>query len=156
MDNYINDQDDKESRLLVQCLLSTVEENKATNDDYEGIVDETVIDSQEVFDWDNLSDAEEEEDISTISTIDVPSYSETAQHDEKAEMAKATFLKELPVGKEFVDKDSARVFIQRIGEECNTPFETDKSDREYIKLVCKHYGNYRSARKNEGNKVKTI
>lgn len=159
MNNNIIENDDEESRFLVEYLLSTVEEDKATMNSNEGTVDEvetkSVTDSQ-VFDWSNLSDAEEEEDISVIATSDVPTYSETVQDDTIAQSVKATFLNELPLGKTFADKDSARVYVQQVSEKCNTPFGTDKSDHKYIKLVCRHYGNYRSARKNEGNKIKTI
>ena len=102
-----------------------------------------------------MSDAEEEEEVSVYATRDVPSYSETSHDDQTSQFVKADFLEKFPVGKEFVDKDSARVAIQALGAKHNIPFGAAKSDALYIKLVCKHYGDYRSGKK-EGNKANIL
>ena len=102
-----------------------------------------------------MSDAEEDEDVSTHATRDVPSYLETSRDDKTSEVVKADFLEKIPISKEFVDKDSARIAIQRLGNQHNIPFGTAKSDGIYIKLICKHYGDYRSGKK-EGNKTNML
>ncbi|KAI9358025.1 hypothetical protein BD770DRAFT_443248 [Pilaira anomala] len=132
---------------------TTVELNKVTADSYingnEIIINEEVnTTTRESFDWSNLSYAEKEEDVSVDATEDIPSYAETAGNDQTNQKVKDNFLKDFPIGKVFVAKDSARAAIQKLGLECNVPFETGKSDSLYIRLICKPFGNYLSEKKN--------
>ncbi|KAI9365090.1 hypothetical protein BD770DRAFT_423851 [Pilaira anomala] len=99
--------------------MPLVELNEVTDDGYiegnESVVSEEInTKSQDSFDWSNLSDAEEEENVSFNAT-------------------------EFPIDKEFADKNSARVTIQKLGLECKVPFETGKSDRLYIRLCLNRF-----------------
>ncbi|KAG2206102.1 hypothetical protein INT47_003751 [Mucor saturninus] len=65
------------------------------------------------------------------------------------DISKAAFEAEFPEGKTFADKDTARLEIQSFSKANNIPFETCKSDKSYIKMICKHFGKYRAAKKGE-------
>ena len=72
---------------------------------------------------------------------------DTVGDDDRSEELKIIFERELPVGKEFSDKEAAKLFIQKLSRTQNIPFETHKSDKVYIKLTCRHFGVYRPAKK---------
>ncbi|KAG2194330.1 hypothetical protein INT47_000257, partial [Mucor saturninus] len=98
------------------------------------------------YDWECLSEPEEE-DISVDATRHVSSFAETVSINKRVIELKAAFKAELPVGKTFVDKDTARRQIQSFSKANNIPFETFKSDKSYIKMICKPFGKYRAAKK---------
>lgn len=157
MNNYTTANDDEETNLLIQGLLSSINaddmmnvgfnEAKKTTQDIEIKHVETKASSDigsVGFDWEFLSDAEDDDVVCLRATEEVPSFSQTVDIDEVSRNVKSIFLEKIPVGKKFVDKHTARVSVQEISNDCNIPFVTEKSDKEYIKMVCKHYGDYRS------------
>ncbi|KAI7875842.1 uncharacterized protein EV154DRAFT_569393 [Mucor mucedo] len=91
----------------------------------------------------------EKENIRVKATRDVPSFAEAVQQNVRVIEVKAAFKAEFLVGKTFLDKEAARLQIQSFRTTKNIPFEFLKSDESYIKLICKHFRNYRSARKGE-------
>ncbi|KAG2193955.1 hypothetical protein INT47_003525 [Mucor saturninus] len=149
-----------ETELLIQALLSEYNDEENINDGFEetfanvskeerdapvktGLTDE--------FDWNTVSNVEEEEveadEEGTYETdFPVPSFEDTVGSSEAVVSMKEAFEKEFPAKKTFADKNSARAEIQKFCKAQNIPFETLRSDKVYIKLVCKHFGDYRSTR----------
>ena len=146
-----------ESQLLINSLLSVINPADEPKDSFEetfdrqnaeqAIAEETTTDD---YDWECLSEPEEE-DVSVEATRHVSSFAETVSINERVIELKAAFEAEFPVGKTFVDKDTARLEIQSFSKANNIPFETCKSDKSYIKMICKHFGKYRAAKKGKCN-----
>ncbi|KAI7871390.1 uncharacterized protein EV154DRAFT_570636 [Mucor mucedo] len=59
---------------------------------------------------------------------------------------KEAFEKEFSKKKTFGHKNSARAEIQEFCKAQNIQFQTLRSAKVYVKLVCKHFGDYRSTR----------
>ncbi|KAG2214023.1 hypothetical protein INT47_001294 [Mucor saturninus] len=148
-----------ESQLLINSLLSVINPVEEIKDSFEDAFDRQVYEQSntdekvtvEEYDWECLSEPEME-DISVKATRHVPSFAETVSVNERVANAKAIFEAEFPVGKAFADKEIARLEIQYFSKANNIPFETFKCDKSYIKMVCKHFGKYRTAKKGEDEK----
>ncbi|KAG2199368.1 hypothetical protein INT47_001550 [Mucor saturninus] len=144
-----------ESQLLINSLLSVINPAEEPKHSFEETFDrqnaeqtnteETTTDE---YDWECLNEPEEE-DISVEATRYVSSFAETVSINERVIELKAAFEVEFPLGKTFVDKDTARLEIQSFSKANKIPFETCKSDKTYIKMICKHFGKYRAAKKGE-------
>ena len=107
-------------------------------------------DTPEDFDYEKLSDMEEEneDEVEYIYNSAMLSFTETAQSDDdNSARIKQESESEFPVGKKFDCKEEAKVAIHSFSAELNIPFEFYESDKVYTKMVCKHYGGYRSSRK---------
>ncbi|KAG2190702.1 hypothetical protein INT47_011360 [Mucor saturninus] len=139
----------------MNCICTVINPAEEPKDSFEETFDrqnaeqtnteETTTDD---YDWECLSEPEEE-DTSIEATRHVSSFAETVSINERVIELKAAFEAEFPVGKTFVEKDTARLEIQSFSKENNIPFETFKSDKPYIKMICKHFGKYRAAKKGE-------
>jgi hypothetical protein len=144
--------DDCEIHNYDELLAEEEPEAEKVNDDQNDDVKDLLVCQPETgYDWDNLTDVEEEEN-SVEATCVLPSFIETVSIDERAAELKSLFENEFPIGKSFLDKADARFQIQKFSRANNIPFETIRSDATYIKMVCKHFGCYRTGRKDkEGN-----
>ncbi|KAG2203128.1 hypothetical protein INT47_004935, partial [Mucor saturninus] len=144
-----------ESQLSINSLLSVINPAEEPKDSFEETFDRqnaeqtnTEKTTTDDYDWECLSEPQEE-DISVETTRQVSSFAETVSIIERVMELKAAFEAEFPVGKAFVDKDIARLEIQSFIKTNKIPFETCKSNTSYIKMICKHFGKYRAAKKGE-------
>ncbi|KAI7888884.1 uncharacterized protein EV154DRAFT_516248 [Mucor mucedo] len=137
-----------ETELLIQALLSEYNDEENINDGFEEMSTNVSKEEREdapvktglmdEFDWSTVSNVEEEKvDAGQEGSYDtdspVPSFVKTIGSSVAVVGLKEDFEKEFPKKKTFADKNSARAQIQ-------------ESDKVYIKLVCKHFGDYRSTR----------
>ncbi|KAL0582180.1 hypothetical protein ABG067_008038, partial [Albugo candida] len=132
-------------------LLSEIEVDDEVNDGFEDHLagdsglEDPVNNNKDDFNWD-LSD-EEEEEISIEATRSIPSFAETVASNKNLIELKQFFESEFPIGKTYIDLEEARIHIQQISRSKNISFETIRSDRNYLKMGCKHFGKYRAAKK---------
>ncbi|KAG2199328.1 hypothetical protein INT47_012962 [Mucor saturninus] len=150
-----------ETELLIQALLSEYNDKENINDGLEETFANVSKEEREdapvktgltdEFDWNTVSNVEEEEveddeEGSYGTDFPVPSFEDTVGSSEAVVGMKEAFEKEFPTKKTFADKNSARAEMQEFCKAQNIPFETLRSDKVYIKLVCKNFGDYSSTR----------
>lgn len=153
------------NRYLVQALLAEFKEENCEIHNYNELMSEgepKVIEGQDddaeerpsesSYDWDNLTDAEDEENCVEATRV-LRSYIETVSGDERFKELTTLFEKEFPVSKLFSDKTDPRSRIQEISRVNNIPFETIRSDGKYVKMGCKHFGSYRTGKQTEEGNV---
>ncbi|GAA5816238.1 hypothetical protein MFLAVUS_009764 [Mucor flavus] len=144
MSNEMND-----TEYLVQALLAQFKEENVEIHNYDALMieekpevhdnqDDAVKDLEErlsetSYDWDNITDVEEEENYVEATRV-LPLYFETVSRDERVKELIALFEKEFPVSKLFSDKADARSYIR--------------------KIRYKHFGSYRVGKKAEEEEEK--
>ncbi|KAI9483008.1 MAG: hypothetical protein EXX96DRAFT_536376 [Benjaminiella poitrasii] len=149
-----------DNEVLVEALLSQVDvepindgfEEPSPNVDIPDVdaddedFQEPPVSQKSKFNWNDLSDAEEEQEISESATSAVPSFAETISSNDDIVRIRQAFDKEYPFGRAFPDIETARKQIEEFANPLNTPFSTLRSDSVHIKLVCKHFGRFRFTR----------
>lgn len=127
--NYYTEQD------LIEILISKMNA-KNTVDNSSG--------SKNVLDNDNVN-------VKSETKVEVFN-SGTSKHVPEFDIAE--FEKAFPVGKTFRSKNEAIDEIKQFGRQYSILFTTVKSDKRYIKMGCKHFGNYRAAKKQKTIDIK--
>ncbi|KAG2197294.1 hypothetical protein INT47_011000 [Mucor saturninus] len=147
----------KVSELLIQEILSESTNDVEINDGFDQTLGNVTVEQElpdknislDEFDWDSVSNAEDvvEDDVKSCQNdFPVTSFEETVGSSEAVASMKKAFENEFLWNKRFADKNSAKVEIQDFCKSKNIPFETLRSDKVYLKLVCKHFGRYRNTR----------
>ncbi|KAG2198381.1 hypothetical protein INT47_009786 [Mucor saturninus] len=136
--NEMTEQDINDKDLLIQAVFSDFSNDVEINDGFEQTLNENVkLENPgknallNEFDWDSISVAEnaaEDHEENYLTDFPVPSFEETVGSSEAV---------------------SAKYEIQEFCKSQNMPFETLRSDKVYLKLVCKHFGEYRNTRGEE-------
>ncbi|KAG2208708.1 hypothetical protein INT47_007807 [Mucor saturninus] len=101
------------------------------------------------FDRDSINGVEDtaEDDEDNYQTeFSVPSFEETVGSSKTVVSTKEAFEKESPGFKTFAENQSAEHEFQEFYKSQNIPFGTLRSNKVYLKLVYKHFGEYRNTR----------